>query len=54
MHLDPLRARLDVCWAQLHGPTGHYHRVGILAAIDRLLDLWHLPVIGPDDVVGTE
>jgi hypothetical protein len=40
VNLDPIAARLEVCWRQLHGPTGHYHRAAILAAVDRLLDAW--------------
>lgn len=39
--LDPIAARLHVCWRQLHGPTGGTHRVAILAAIDQLLDTWN-------------
>lgn len=52
MELNPLRVRLGWCWRQLHGPTGHVHRVAILAAIDRLLDEWYTPVVGPDDARG--
>lgn len=44
MMLNPILARLHVCWRQLHGPTGHVHRVAILAAVDRLLDIWNTPV----------
>lgn len=41
MTLDPIAARLHICWRQLHGPTGHVHRAAILAAMDRLLDVWN-------------
>lgn len=50
MTLDPIAARLHVCWRQLHGPTGHIHRAAILAAVDRLLDAWNTPPVGADDV----
>lgn len=47
MTLDPIAARLHVCWRQLHGPTGGTHRVAILGAIDRLLDTWLACPPGP-------
>lgn len=40
MILDPILYRLHVCWAQLSGPTGRWHRAAILRAVDRLLDAW--------------
>lgn len=47
MTLDPIWHRLHACWRQLHGPTGATHRVAILAAIDRLLDVWLACPPGP-------
>ncbi len=48
MNLDPILARLHVCWRQLHGPTGAMHRAALLAVADRLLDDWNACPARPD------